>query len=598
MLILLPFLLSVCLLFSAPASAQEVAVAAAVALAEAPNAATADLVAQANSAFFAGNFKEARAFCRKAIEANNYSETHMTAVSVRFFLNRIACDVGLHDYQLARKSLETIERFLRNKKTDKAFKVAVADALFLRGEVAYRTGDSKGALPLYTLAVANYLDHFSADSPTISQPLESMAVCLRKEGHLGRALSAERQAALNDFINMGLDSFRFCETLRFLIQLEREAGHGERAQVIQDLFATSIRAGLGKRLQLRYQLQVQSGEISDQELADIKKRIARVVIGNVSQAEAKERMVTVIGLSREVVDQSEGKPQILDFDSWINSRKEVEVPSTSMVINARVPQKALIYCVHGLGLHGASFGKFGQTMADKGYPVLLPDIRGFGGNANRKGLDLFEPAESLNDIYRTLLSFKNYCPDLPVIVLGESMGGALALQTAAKHGDLVAGLVCSVPSGSRFGALGDGLRVARGLLSGTKQIDVGRMIVHKAVSDKETQERWEADPAARLTLSPRELVKFQEFMDQNEKAAKSLVKMPVLFLQGQKDGLVKPMGTADLYMTVASDDKDFFVVGMEEHLIFEDENYPPWIPDALSAWLESKLSAEGRYKPQ
>jgi len=124
------------------------------------------------------------------------------------------------------------------------------------------------------------------------------------------------------------------------------------------------------------------------------------------------------------------------------------------------------------------------------------------------------------------------------------------------------------------------------------------MIVHKAVSDKESQERWQADPDARLSLSPRELLKFQEFMDQNQKAARSLVTMPVLFLQGDQDGLVKPMGTAELYMSVASKDKDFFVVGMSEHLIFEDENCPGWIPDALSVWLNHKLGAEGRFKPR
>ncbi len=185
-----------------------------------------------------------------------------------------------------------------------------------------------------------------------------------------------------------------------------------------------------------------------------------------------------------------------------------------------------------------------------------------------------------------------------MIILGESMGGALALQSAAKHGDLVAGLVCSVPSGSRFGGLQDSLRVARGIIRGRKQIDVGKMIVNRATTDQESRDRWTADPESRLELSPLELVKFQEFMDQNDKAAKSIGPMPVLFLQGAQDGLVKPKGTAELYMSLATKDKDCFVVGMEEHLIFEDENYPPWIPNALEAWLKGKLTALGKYSPQ
>jgi alpha-beta hydrolase superfamily lysophospholipase len=309
-------------------------------------------------------------------------------------------------------------------------------------------------------------------------------------------------------------------------------------------------------------------------------------------------MEKIIGVPAEVLDRSQGKPQVFDFAHWVCNRKELEAPSASVLINPEVPQIALIYCIHGLGLHGNSFSKFGQAMAERGYPVLLPDIRGFGANANRKGLDEFAPSDSLKDIHRSLASLKTFCPDLPVFILGESMGGALALQSAAQHGDLISGLICSVPSGSRFGGVQDGLRVARGLLSGKKQIDVAKMIVNRATSDQESRNRWESDPNARLELSPKELVRFQEFMDQNDKAAKSISQIPVLFLQGAKDGLVKPKGTAELYTSLASRDKDFLIVGMQEHLIFEDENFPAWIPGALSSWLEDKLKARGKFAPQ
>jgi fermentation-respiration switch protein FrsA (DUF1100 family) len=74
--------------------------------------------------------------------------------------------------------------------------------------------------------------------------------------------------------------------------------------------------------------------------------------------------------------------------------------------------------------------------------------------------------------------------------------------------------------------------------------------------------------------------------------------MPVLFLQGAQDGLVKPKGTAELYSMLVAKDEDLFVVGTEEHLIFEDENCPSWIDNALAAWLQDKLSAAGKYNPQ
>ncbi len=168
----------------------------------------------------------------------------------------------------------------------------------------------------------------------------------------------------------------------------------------------SLRAGVGKKLESLYQAKAAAGEIKPEEMEAIHRRIQRVVIGNLTKAEVKERIRTIVGVPKEILDQAQGKKQTLDFDHWVCSRKELAAPSASVVINPQVPQIALIYCIHGLGLHGASFTKFGHAMADKGYPVLLPDIRGFGANANRKGLDLFEPNDSLKDINRTLIGLE------------------------------------------------------------------------------------------------------------------------------------------------------------------------------------------------
>ena len=228
-IIFLACLMSVGCQLSRPAMAQEVVVPVVAAKSNSSDATEAGLVTQANEAFYGRHLKEARAFCQRAIEENNLAESHITAISARFFLNRTACDIGLHDYQSARKTLESVAKFMRGEKNAKENEVLLADCFLLRGELAYKSGDSKSALPLYKQALTTYIDHFGLECPTISQPLEGMAVCLRKEGHLGRALSAERQAALNDFINLGLGSFRLCETLRFLVQLEHEAGYDDRA---------------------------------------------------------------------------------------------------------------------------------------------------------------------------------------------------------------------------------------------------------------------------------------------------------------------------------------------------------------------------------
>jgi acylglycerol lipase len=545
---------------------------------------------------------EARSDCEAIIAAHRYSLAHLDRSAARVFLNRTACDIALANYTVAEKTLTTIEKFLRSSRgapgrLDSAGAL-LADCLLLKAEIAYRNNEIKAAGPLFRAALQEYTDRFGFDSASLAAPLEGMAICYRREGHLGRALSAERQVAEIDFVNMGLGSYRFTETLKFLIMLEELNGQSDQALIVQDLMVSSLRADMAERLNKTYEDKAEKGEIDAGQLPAIKARISRIVLGRVSLDEAKARVVKELKVPQELLERRAKEPVRIDFNTWISGRRQAEEPPTLVRINPLVPQKALIYCIHGLGLHGASFDTFALKMADLGFPILMPDIRGFGGNAHHKGLDKLEPEESLRDIFRSLTSLRKLTPDLPVVLLGESMGGALALQAAAGHQDLIAALVCSVPSGSRFGGFSDSMKVARGLLKGKNEIDVGKMIVHKATSDKESQERWEADPQARLTMSPKELVKFQEFMDQNFKAARLVDKLPVLFLQGGQDGLVKPMGTAELYSTVASTDKDLLVVGKQEHLIFEDENCPAWIAPAISDWLENKLRLTDKYKPE
>ncbi len=40
--------------------------------------------------------------------------------------------------------------------------------------------------------------------------------------------------------------------------------------------------------------------------------------------------------------------------------------------------KAVILCVHGLGLHNGTYADFGKRMAGLGYAVYAIDVRGFG----------------------------------------------------------------------------------------------------------------------------------------------------------------------------------------------------------------------------
>jgi alpha-beta hydrolase superfamily lysophospholipase len=170
------------------------------------------------------------------------------------------------------------------------------------------------------------------------------------------------------------------------------------------------------------------------------------------------------------------------------------------------------------------------------------------------------------------------------------MGGAIALQVAADHAQIIDGLVCSVPSGSRFAAASTDVDVAFHLLANkNKPFDIGSRIVKQATKAESLRETWEKDPEARLQLSPLELLQFQRFMDRNLKAAERLKNLPVIIFQGYGDKLVRPEGTLGLYNALATEDKDLVFVGHSEHLIFEEGQFKPAVVRGLYGWLTSHL---------
>lgn len=251
--------------------------------------------------------------------------------------------------------------------------------------------------------------------------------------------------------------------------------------------------------------------------------------------------------------------------------------------------KAVILCVHGLGLHSGSYESFGKVMSKKGYAVYAIDVRGFGSWMAAKGHQKVNFDACIDDVRSTVQSVRTANPDKPVFLLGESMGGAIALQSAAKFPELINGLISSVPAGERFQQGKTDLKVALHMLTPNRAFDVGSGIVDQVTKNDELRDSLKGDPLGRLKLSSKELLQFQAFMNKNHDAAPTIKNVPVLIVQGAKDKLVKPKGTAELFDELATSDKKMMTVLSAEHLIFEEGQFTDDVIDQLDAWLTEHL---------
>ncbi len=255
------------------------------------------------------------------------------------------------------------------------------------------------------------------------------------------------------------------------------------------------------------------------------------------------------------------------------------------------PAKAVILCVHGLGLHNGTYEAFGKRMSKLGYAMYAIDVRGFGSWMEAQGRDRCDFDNCLADVRSTLKVVRRIHPGVPVILLGESMGGAIALRATSMYPELVDGLVSSVPAGDRFKQAKTSLKVALHLLeSPDKPFNVGEGVVKQATQNEELRKAWLEDPLAKLNLSPRELMQFQHFMNGNHDCAQKIVRTPVLIVQGCKDKLVRPEGTVELFNNLATPDREIVLIPNAEHLIFEEGQFSDQEIATVDNWIGSRFS--------
>jgi alpha-beta hydrolase superfamily lysophospholipase len=275
--------------------------------------------------------------------------------------------------------------------------------------------------------------------------------------------------------------------------------------------------------------------------------------------------------------------------------KDIKIPYRSWIPTAKPSQ--VLLCIHGLGFSSLSFSEFGHAMANHGFAVYALDVRGFGQWMKRRE-DKVDFEGCLSDVEAALRALQKAYPGIPIFLVGESMGGGIALQATSRHPDLVFGLICSVPSGDRYAKLSSELIVGRRYLQNKDQeMDITPEVVNRATANSTLRNDWANESTNRMKLTPRELKQFTDFMKGNEDAAVLVDKTPTLMLAGFKDKLIKPEGTIELFNDVSAQDKLLMVVGEGEHLLLEENQLTSQLEQLLVDWIKNEASAKGKGPP-
>ncbi|KAK2076011.1 hypothetical protein QBZ16_001347 [Prototheca wickerhamii] len=168
----------------------------------------------------------------------------------------------------------------------------------------------------------------------------------------------------------------------------------------------------------------------------------------------------VVRAHAPAVDKQEARhPQPTLWKRYFDDEGVVQVPERALNVHyyRRGSEGAAILCLHGGGYSGLTWSLVARKLSeDNRCQVFAPDLRGHGKTASGADEDL--AAETLAEDVAAFWKGLGLSADTPLVVLGHSMGGAIAVRAAhliSKGSSALAGVaVVDVVEGTALAALG------------------------------------------------------------------------------------------------------------------------------------------------
>jgi alpha-beta hydrolase superfamily lysophospholipase len=248
--------------------------------------------------------------------------------------------------------------------------------------------------------------------------------------------------------------------------------------------------------------------------------------------------------------------------------------------------RGMILALHGYTDSRDAWELPAPVFAAAGYAVFAPDQRGFGATADRGAWA--GAARMVEDAAAMAAQLRARYPGKRLIVMGESMGGAVAACLNAGHPGLADATILVSPAvwgwGQMDPKLAASLAVADAVAPGWSP-NPGRISIDIAASDNyDALVRMGHDKLTLLRPTVASMRGMVDLMSDAQHAAATL-NGPVLILDGRRDQVVPPPATAAAWGRLpATVRRAFYPNGF--HLLLRDKDRALVEADIL-AWLQN-----------
>jgi alpha-beta hydrolase superfamily lysophospholipase len=237
----------------------------------------------------------------------------------------------------------------------------------------------------------------------------------------------------------------------------------------------------------------------------------------------------------------------------------------------------LVVLVHGYGEHVDRYDHVARTLLDRGATVVAPDHIGHGRSAGERAL--VEDFEAVVDDLRAVV--QDARGDLPVVMVGHSMGGLIAIRYTQRHRKDLAGLVLSGPA--------VGLApVFEGWLA-APELPADPIDVATLSRDPEIGEAYAADPLVYHGGWKRPTLEAFVAADAAIEAGGDFGDLPTYYVHGDADELV-PMAVARPFVErLAGSDFTERIVPGARHEVFNETDRDETI-GAVADWVDQRAA--------
>ncbi|GAF75331.1 unnamed protein product [marine sediment metagenome] len=268
------------------------------------------------------------------------------------------------------------------------------------------------------------------------------------------------------------------------------------------------------------------------------------------------------------------------------------VKDLKIFYQAWIPEKpkAVVQVVHGFAEHSGRYMNVVNQITPLKYAIYADDHRGHGkSDGKRNYVDNLDQYIEDEKVLFDLIKSKH--PELPIFMLGHSMGSMIALLFTNKYEPVLKGLILS---GTGTGA-GEGTSktlklIVRGLakLAPKKYINPG-LKAEKLSHDSEVVQAYENDPLVNSDkITIRLGFELMKFFAKFDPITHSL-KLPLLIQCGGEDSLVK--GSEDALRNAFNmEDKTILIYDGLYHEVYNEiiEEREKVLND-LSNWLDKHI---------